>query len=525
MTAAIAASHVSKAFSIPHERRTTLKEYVLHPLRRTTYERNQALADLSFEIEEGEFFGVIGPNGSGKSTLLRVLAGIYPADSGHVRVNGIVSPFIELGVGFNYELNARDNIVINGTLLGLSRRELEAKFDEVLEFGELERFVDQKLKNYSSGMLLRLAYSIAIQVPFDILLLDEVLAVGDESFQKKCFATFESFRNHGKTVVFVSHDLSSVARYCDRAIALVGGQIVAAGPTHEVIEMYRRIENRRALGSRTPTAGVAPIANETASRAAGSTAVATRVRVQPKSNGAWSTEPDPAVETDVGSIVAEFQAPHYQRHNQRRLEHLASLDLDLFGKSVLEVGAGIGDHTSFFLDRGCDVTATDLREENVAILRSRYPNVRTGIIDLDAPDPELEITGEIVFCYGTLYHLERPADALAFLARSCSSLFLLETAVSPGEDERLHLVTEGVSPATGATGTGNRPTRRWVYARLRELFPHIYVPLTQPAHSDFPIDWSAKLPYGIGRVIFVASLEPLVNPLLATELPTRQARH
>jgi ABC-2 type transport system ATP-binding protein len=236
---AVRADHVRKSFLIPHERRTTLKEYVLHPLRRTTYERNDALQDVSFEVAPGEFFGVIGPNGSGKSTLLKTLAGIYKADSGAIEVNGKLSPFIELGVGFSMDLNARDNIRINGTLLGLTRRELESKFDEILDFSELERFVDQKLKNYSSGMLLRLAYSIAIQVPFDILLLDEVLAVGDASFQQKCFATFDRFRAEGKTIVFVSHDLVSVERLCGRVLLLQHGRIQALGGAEEVVAIYR----------------------------------------------------------------------------------------------------------------------------------------------------------------------------------------------------------------------------------------------------------------------------------------------
>ena len=203
----IEVSGVSKTFRLPHERRTTLKEHVLHPFDRTTYEVQQALDDVSFTVEEGEFFGIIGPNGSGKSTLLKILAGIYRQDAGTVRVDGRLSPFIELGVGFNPELTARDNVRINGTLLGLGKRELDERFDEIFEFAGLERFVDQKLKNFSSGMQVRLAYSIAIQVEFDILLLDEVLAVGDAEFQEKCFATFDEFRERGKTIVLVTHGL------------------------------------------------------------------------------------------------------------------------------------------------------------------------------------------------------------------------------------------------------------------------------------------------------------------------------
>ena len=236
---AIEVTGVSKAFRIPHEQRAFMRDYFLHPFRRATYERNDALRDVTFSVEQGEFFGVIGPNGSGKSTLLRLLAGIYVPDDGSVAVNGLLSPFIELGVGFNIQLTARDNIRINGTLAGLTQRELDEKFEEIIGFAELERFVDQKLTNYSSGMLVRLAYSIAIQIPFDVLLLDEVLAVGDQAFQEKCFATFEQFKAERRTVVFVSHALDLVERFCDRCLLVQGGVVQAIGSTHEVIDAYR----------------------------------------------------------------------------------------------------------------------------------------------------------------------------------------------------------------------------------------------------------------------------------------------
>ena len=239
---AIQIENVSKAFLVPHQRRTSIKELFLHPRRKIEYDHIHALRDVSLEIDNGEFFGIVGPNGSGKSTLLKILAGIYRADAGAVRVNGLLSPFIELGVGFNPDLNARDNIRINGTLLGLSPKEVAERFDEIVAFAELERFVDQKLKNYSSGMHVRLAFSIAIQVPFEILLLDEVLAVGDQSFQEKCFLTFEEMRREGKTVVFVSHDLASVLRFCDRVVLIEHGRIVTLGPAREVIEQYQAAE-------------------------------------------------------------------------------------------------------------------------------------------------------------------------------------------------------------------------------------------------------------------------------------------
>ncbi len=241
MRPAIQAVGVCKSFLIPHEQPSRLKERVVHPFRRTTYERNEPLTDVTFDVQPGEFFGIIGANGSGKSTLLKILAGIYRADAGEVRIAGRLSPFIELGVGFSGELSARENIEINGMLLGLTRRQLKERFDHILEFAGLQRFVDQKLKNYSSGMLVRLAYAIAIQVPFDILLLDEVLAVGDAEFQEKCFETFETMREERKTIVFVSHDLDALSRFCERALLLHGGRIHAIGEAQEVIDAYRAL--------------------------------------------------------------------------------------------------------------------------------------------------------------------------------------------------------------------------------------------------------------------------------------------
>jgi len=238
MSAVVRARELTKAFRLPHERRTTFKEHFLHPFRQIDYEQNVALSDVSFDIEEGEFFSVIGPNGSGKSTLLKTVAGIYRADAGELEVRGKLSPFIELGAGFNPELTGRDNVRINATLLGLSRRELNERYERIVEFAQLERFMDQKLKNFSSGMQTRLAYSIAIQVEFDILLLDEVLAVGDADFQQRCRRTFEHFREEGKTIVFVSHDLASVKEYSDRVLYLEDGRELALGPPDDVIATY-----------------------------------------------------------------------------------------------------------------------------------------------------------------------------------------------------------------------------------------------------------------------------------------------
>jgi ABC-2 type transport system ATP-binding protein len=239
---AIELSSVSKSFVVPHEDRSRLKEYFVQPFRPRTSDYNEALREVTLSVAEGEFFGIIGRNGSGKSTLLKILAGIYRADTGLVRVTGIMSPFIELGIGFNTELSARDNVYINGILIGLTRRQIDERLDQIFEFAELERFIDQKVKNYSSGMLLRLAYSIAVQVTFDILLIDEVLAVGDVNFQAKCFETFRQMRKDGKTVVFVSHNLDAVLRFCDRVVLLDRGVIQGIGDPDEIVELYKSRE-------------------------------------------------------------------------------------------------------------------------------------------------------------------------------------------------------------------------------------------------------------------------------------------
>jgi ABC-type polysaccharide/polyol phosphate transport system ATPase subunit len=235
---ALAAQRVDKTFRIPEERSHTLKERALHPLRRTRHEELHALKDISFSVAPGEFFGIVGRNGSGKSTLLKCLAGIYTTDEGKIWCNGRMSTFIELGVGFNPDLAAYDNVALNGIMLGLSPREARARYKRVIEFAELEEFQDLKLKNYSSGMHVRLAFSVAIQVDADILLIDEVLAVGDAAFQQKCFDVFIRMREEGRTIVFVTHDMSAVTRFCHRAMLLERGEMVTIGDPTDVADRY-----------------------------------------------------------------------------------------------------------------------------------------------------------------------------------------------------------------------------------------------------------------------------------------------
>jgi ABC-type polysaccharide/polyol phosphate transport system ATPase subunit len=238
---AIEVRDVVKEFRIPLQRVDSIKERVLHPLASTQTRSLLALDDVSFDVHRGEFFGIVGRNGTGKSTLLKILASIYRADGGTIRMAGRVAPFIELGVGFNMELTARENIVLNGVMVGLSRDDAEARIDSVIEFAELEEFAELKLKNYSSGMLVRLAFSVMIQSDADVLLIDEVLAVGDAAFQQKCKDVFHEMRGSERTVVLVTHDMSAVEQFCHRAILLDDGHIAAMGDPEEIADRYLRL--------------------------------------------------------------------------------------------------------------------------------------------------------------------------------------------------------------------------------------------------------------------------------------------
>lgn len=239
---AIRVEGVSKNFKLPHEKHSSLKSKIVHSFSRTKgYEVQHALKDISFEVKKGEFFGIIGRNGSGKSTLLKMLAGIYQPSEGKISISGKLVPFIELGVGFNPELTGRENVFLNGALLGFTNNEVAKMYDDIVDFAELEKFMDQKLKNYSSGMQVRLAFSMAVRAEADILLIDEVLAVGDADFQKKCFDYFRKLKSQETTVVFVSHDMDAVKEFCSEAILIEDGYIVAKGLSNKVGKQYLKL--------------------------------------------------------------------------------------------------------------------------------------------------------------------------------------------------------------------------------------------------------------------------------------------
>jgi ABC-2 type transport system ATP-binding protein len=258
MPPVIQVEDLHKAFRIPKQRVDSLKERVVRPFAGREFRELRALDGVSFEIHEGEFFGIVGRNGSGKSTLLKLLASIYRADAGTIRMAGRLAPFIELGVGFNPELTARENIVLNGVMVGLTPDETRARIDPVLEFAELNEFANLKLKNYSSGMLVRLAFSVMLEADADILLIDEVLAVGDAAFQQKCADAFRDMKAAGKTIILVTHEMTTVERYCHRAMLIDGGRIQHIGDPGDVGRHYLQLNFEEAGEAEpVPTSGPA----------------------------------------------------------------------------------------------------------------------------------------------------------------------------------------------------------------------------------------------------------------------------
>jgi ABC-2 type transport system ATP-binding protein len=261
---ALRADGVSKDFILPHEKRTSVKSAFTGLFgRNSTKELHHALKDISFSVKKGEFFGIVGRNGSGKSTMLKILAGIYQPTRGSVEVDGKLVPFIELGVGFNADLTGRENVFLNGALLGFSNKQMAAMYDDIVRFAELERFMDQKLKNYSSGMQVRLAFSLATRAEADILLVDEVLAVGDAAFQRKCFDYFKELKAKKKTVIFVTHDMNAVREYCDRAMVIDNSEIKHIGKPTDIAREYSllfiedELERNKRGGDRWGTGDIA----------------------------------------------------------------------------------------------------------------------------------------------------------------------------------------------------------------------------------------------------------------------------
>jgi ABC-type polysaccharide/polyol phosphate transport system ATPase subunit len=334
-------SGVDMTFVLPGERPRTLKERILHP-KSAGHGALHALKDVTFEVERGEFFGIVGRNGSGKSTLLKCLAGIYRTDRGTIEIDGRMATFIELGVGFNPDLNARDNVLLNATLLGLSPAEAESRLDHIIEFAELEQFTELKLRNYSSGMYVRLAFAVAINVDADILFIDEVLAVGDLAFQQKCFDTFHEIKESGKTVIFVSHAMDLMKRFCDRAMLLEQGAVTAIGNPSEVALRYEQtnLEHVQELAADS-SGGSGQDGSAASSSGTGMRVGDGTVRI----TDSW-------MENDSGERVTKVdQGDHI--HVGFEVEFISTLDQPIFGIALHD-----DDHRSIF--------ATNTEEDKIA---------------------------------------------------------------------------------------------------------------------------------------------------------------
>lgn len=240
---AIRIKDIHKEFILPQSKNTSFKQAAVNIVKKNNKVTQKVLDGVSFDINKGDFFGIVGRNGSGKSTLLKLIAGVYYPTAGSIAVNGGLTPFIELGVGFNPELSGRDNVYLNGALLGFDRTQMDEMYQDIVDFAELEPFMDQKLKNYSSGMQVRLAFSIAIKAKNDILIFDEVLAVGDEAFQRKCLDVFEDYKRSGQTVILVTHDMATVDRFCNRAALISDGKLVEIGNARKISRLYSKLNN------------------------------------------------------------------------------------------------------------------------------------------------------------------------------------------------------------------------------------------------------------------------------------------
>lgn len=244
---AVEVKNIKKSFYLPHHKNNSLKSAITQAFKKKPKGGNtfNALDGVSFNVEKGDFFGILGRNGSGKSTLLKIISEIYQPTKGSVHHEGKVVSFIELGVGFKMELSGRENVFLNGALLGFSRKEIEAMYDDIVEFAELKKFMDQKLKNYSSGMKVRLAFSVAIRAKADVLILDEVLAVGDASFQKKCNDYFKEVKGGDKTVILVTHSMKAVREFCDKAVVIEKGKVIFDGIANEAAEVYLNLFEKK----------------------------------------------------------------------------------------------------------------------------------------------------------------------------------------------------------------------------------------------------------------------------------------
>ena len=377
---AIQVESVSKQFKLPHEKNTTIKS-AFTSIGKTfggkKITRQQALKDVSFDVEKGEFFGIVGRNGSGKSTLLKILAGIYQPTRGSVVTHGKLVPFIELGVGFNPELTGRENVYLNGALLGFSRKEIDKRYKDIVRFAELGRFMDQKLKNYSSGMQVRLAFSVAIQADADILLIDEVLAVGDESFKRKCYDYFRNLKKNNTTVIFVSHDMEAVKQFCTKAVLIGDGGVVKEGEPQEVADEYSKmfIENVSESGA-TDSArrwgdGAATFSKAKASRKNGQISieaeVSSKTNIEDVSVGFVLHDPVGNQLLGTNNVIADKQIKQIKKGSKRKIIYEFP---DVLAEGTYTVELGVSYQNGIIAERwpeACTIQIAKQKKTNYVI--------------------------------------------------------------------------------------------------------------------------------------------------------------
>jgi ABC-2 type transport system ATP-binding protein len=357
---AVVVRDLHKEFVLPQHRRTSLKQVFVSFWKRHPKVQQKVLDGIDFEVKKGDFFGIVGRNGSGKSTLLKILAGVYAPTAGVVETYGALTPFIELGVGFNPELSGRDNVFLNGALLGFSRREMNAMYDDIVEFAELHEFMDKKLKNYSSGMQVRLAFSIAVKAKNEILIFDEVLAVGDAAFQQKCFDYFEKLKTEKQTVIFVSHDMSAVRRFCNQAIYLKEGKIIGSGSPDEVADIYTVENIQDAASNPESTPGDKLSAGHTLSaKIVDRDDKRLTIELSYKANDAQDMYIGLSVQRQ-GVSIAEITTPE-SILLKRNGSILYDLDLELFNPGTYQIGGGL------FLHKNRELVAISEANCNFAI--------------------------------------------------------------------------------------------------------------------------------------------------------------
>ena len=491
MSNAIVVSNLWKKYTIGQPKKLT--EVVPSWLSGQKPKNLWALKGINLRVKKGERLGIIGPNGSGKSTLLKILAGVTPPTKGTYTTAGTVASLLELGTGFHPDLSGTENIYLYGALLGLKRSQVKQKFAQIVSFSGIKRFLDTPVKHYSSGMYVRLAFSVAVQLESDILLVDEVLAVGDAQFQNKSLAKLEEITGkEGRTIIIISHSMATVKHFCDRVYLLDKGIIKDQGGATSVTKIY--LDQIEKHGQKPP----APTRRKAMNIVSGDT-----------------YKKVPHKKTEI------FNQPDSIRINQARLNHLQSLGLSLEKKRVLDAGSGVGIFAQFFVKKKCDVICLDGREANIALLRKRFPRLKNKsfAINLEADDLLSFGTFDIVSCYELLYHLEKPELVLEKLGKICTEVLLLESCITDHPEPFNLWVEETYAYNQALRGIGCRPTPSFVISALHQAgFSYIYFPKQPPEHKDFQFtykgDFSYKRNNHLIRQIFIASKKKLTNSKL-----------